>query len=146
MTRSRPDSQIQKRTPAGVRLLAGFFLILFVAGCGQTAETGGPQPGQTPTQPQATSANQSVMPQTQVQQQSYAPDEVLVKFKPETDAETIERIQTELNLKTARKFSSPNLFLMKITDGATVESTIDRLKRHEAVKYAEPNYVVKTTR
>jgi hypothetical protein len=44
-----------------------------------------------------------------------------------------------------RQFSSPNLFLMKITDGSPVDAVIKKLKTYEAVKYAEPNYVVKVT-
>ena len=79
------------------------------------------------------------------QQQPYVPDEVLIKFKPGADAETIERIQTALNLETIRKFSSPNLFLLKITDGSSVEAVIEQLTSYEAVKYAEPNYAVKAT-
>jgi hypothetical protein len=34
---------------------------------------------------------------------------------------------------------------MKITDGSSVETVIGQLKTYEAVKYAEPNYVVKAT-
>ena len=83
--------------------------------------------------------------QPENRQQPYVSDEVLVKFKPGTDADTIARIQTELNLKTMHNFSSPNLFLMKITDGSPVESVIKQLNTYEAVKYAEPNYVVKAT-
>jgi hypothetical protein len=71
--------------------------------------------------------------------------QVLVKFESGTDAGTIERIRTALNLETIRKFSSPNLFLLKITDGSSVEAVIVQLKTYEAVKYAEPNYVVKAT-
>ena len=82
--------------------------------------------------------------QPENQRQTYVADEVLVKFNPGTDAETIERIRSALKLETIRKFSSPNLFLMKITDGSSVESIIEQLKTYEAVKYAEPNYVVKT--
>ena len=72
-------------------------------------------------------------------------NEVLVKFKPGVDADAIERIRAALYLETIRKFSSPNLFLMKITDGSSVEAVIEQLKTNEAVKYAEPNYVVKAT-
>jgi hypothetical protein len=72
-------------------------------------------------------------------------DEILVKFKPGTDADTIEAIRAALNLEIMRKFSSPNLFLMKITDSSPVEAVIEKLKTYEAVKYAEPNYVVKAT-
>ena len=88
-------------------------------------------------------ADQTRISQPQSQPQQYVPREVLVKFNPDTDPQTIGRIQAELKLETIRKFRSPNLFLMKITDGATVEAIIEKLKRYQAVKYAEPNYVVK---
>ncbi len=145
MIRSGPAGRVWERAQDGTHLLANLFLVIFLACCGQTAETGGPQPGQTPVQPREKGANQATMPQPEGQQFPYAPDEVLVKFKPETSAATIARIQAELKLETIRQFSSPNLFLMKITDGASVEETINRLNDHEAVEYAEPNYGVKTT-
>ena len=71
------------------------------------------------------------------------PDEVLVKFNPDAQPETIERIQAELRLATLRQFHSTNLFLMKITDGSAVEAIVSKLKAYPAVEYAEPNYVVK---
>ena len=73
----------------------------------------------------------------------YVPQEVLVKFNPDTDPQTIARIQVELKLEKVREFHSPNLFLMKITDGTSVEVIIKKLQAYEEVKYAEPNYVVK---
>lgn len=89
-------------------------------------------------------ADQSGISQPQGQRHQFAPNEVLVKFNPDTNPEAIERIQAELKLETIRAFRSPNLFLMKITGGATVEAIIEKLKAYQAVKYAEPNYVVKT--
>ncbi len=145
MTLSRSSGQMRIRAQSNAHLLAVLFIIFFLASCGQTAETGGPQPGQTQAQPQGKDANQSTMRQPEGRQFPYIPDEVLVKFWPEADAKTIAHIQKELKLETIRKFSSPNLFLMKITDGAPVEATIKRLNKLEAVKYAEPNYKVKTT-
>ncbi len=79
----------------------------------------------------------------QAQQHKYVPDEVLVQFNPDIDPETIARIQTELSLETAREFRSPNLFLMKITDGSSVEAIIEKSKAYNEIKFAEPNYVVK---
>ena len=76
-------------------------------------------------------------------QLNYVPDEVLVNFKPNTDQEVVERIQQKLQLETIRTFSSPNLYLLKITDGSSVETIIKRLQTQEAVKSAEPNFVVK---
>ena len=145
MSRSAPTGRVRKCTQGGTHLLANLLIVLFLACCGQTAETGGTQQGQTPVQTQVKGAGQATMPQPEGQQFQYAPDEVLVKFKPETSAKTIARIQAELKLETIRQFSSPNLFLLKITDGAPVEATINRLNNHEAVEYAEPNYGVKTT-
>ena len=72
-------------------------------------------------------------------------EKILVKFKPEVDARTITEIQKAMKLEMIQKFSSPNLFLMKITDGASVETIIKRLNTYDAVKYAEPNYGVKAT-
>jgi hypothetical protein len=145
MTESRPMSRIRQRLNESTHLWAGLLFIAFIACCGQTAETGSPHSGQTSTQPQGKGAQQPTMSQPEGQRFPYTPDEVLVKFRPETDAKTIARIQTELKLETIQKFYSPNLFLMKITDGATVETTIKRLKNYKDVKYAEPNYGVKTT-
>ena len=53
------------------------------------------------------------------------------------------RIQAELKLEKIREFRSPNLFLMKITDGTSVEAMIEMLRIYNEVKYAEPNYVVR---
>lgn len=128
MTGSRLFDRI--RMQKSIYCKIGLMLILVLTACGQTADTGGLQPAQT---------------QPQGHQFPYAPDQVLVKFKPAVDAKTIAEIRTELKLETIQKFKSPNLFLMKITDGASVETIINRLKSYDAVKYAEPNYGVKTT-
>jgi hypothetical protein len=77
------------------------------------------------------------------QNSQIVPDEVLVKFKPDTLPEIIESIRVEFQLETVRKFRSSNLFLMKITDGTPVETIIQKLKTYPDVEYAEPNYVVK---
>ena len=89
------------------------------------------------------SADQAGISQPQGQPRQYVPHEVLVKFNSDTDLQTIARIQEQMKLETIRKFRSPNLFLMKITDGTAVEAVIMELKTYQAVKYAEPNYVVK---
>ncbi len=75
------------------------------------------------------------------ERKDYIPGEILVKFKDGTDAQTIEAIQRGLHLKTIREFSSPNLYLMKILDGSSVERIVERLRNYEEVKYSEPNYV-----
>ena len=71
----------------------------------------------------------------------YVPGEILVKFKDSTSAQAIKNIQRELHLETIRLVYKPNLYLMKILDGSSVESVIERLQNYEEVKYSEPNYL-----
>ena len=124
-------------------LCAGlFFFILPLACNGQNSNNNLKSENKT-VESKMRSADQAGISQPQGQPRQYVPHEVLVKFNPETDSQTVARIQAELKLETIRRFRSPNLFLMKITDGATVEAVIKELKTYQAVKYAEPNYVVK---
>lgn len=76
-----------------------------------------------------------------LKRKSYAPQEILVKFKEGTDRQDIEAIQRELHLKTIRVVSNPDLYLMKIPDGSSVEQVMEYLSKYEEVKYSEPNYV-----
>ena len=70
----------------------------------------------------------------------YVKDEIIVKFVNGTDQKTISVIQKELRLETLRTFSSPNLFLMKITDNTPVKNIQKSLNKYKKVKYSEPNY------
>ena len=127
-------------------VVVGLFIILLLACGGQTGNSS--NNNQQPEQKEASGVKpigQTGISQPQGQRQPYVLNEVLVKFKPGVDEDAIERIRAALNLEIIRKFSSPNLLLMKITDGSSVEAVIEQLKTYEAVKYAEPNYVVKTT-
>lgn len=76
-----------------------------------------------------------------VEGQDYVADEVLVKFEPNTDRTEIAGIIKEMGLKKIKRFSTQNLYLLKIMDESTVPDVIDDLKRVEGVKYAEPNYI-----
>jgi hypothetical protein len=142
MTKTR---RISKRMPKSLRysLCAGLiFFILPLACNGQNSNNNLKSKNKT-VESNMRSADQAEISQPQGQPRQYVPHEVLVKFNPDTDPQTIARIQAELKLETIRQFRSPNLFLMKVTDGAAVEAIIKKLKTHQAVKYAEPNYAVK---
>jgi len=75
------------------------------------------------------------------ERRNYIPSQILVKFKDGTDTQAIEAIQRELHLKTIKIVSRPNLYLMKILDGSSVQRIVERLRNYEEVKYSEPNYV-----
>jgi hypothetical protein len=124
-------------------LLAGLALVaLPVVGCGQDSNNN-LKSDDKPIGTEAGSADHDATFRSQAQNPPMVPDEVLVRFNPDTTPEAIERIQAELYLETVRKFRSSNLYLMKITDGTAVEAIIQKLKTYPTVKYAEPNYVVK---
>jgi hypothetical protein len=126
-------------------LLAGLLFFWLPLSCGGQNNTNHLKSKETVVKSETRDASQPKLSSPDGQQQNYAPDQVLVKFKIGATPETIERIQTELKLERLRSFASPNLFLMKITDGSSVEAMLTRLQTYEAVKYAEPNYVVKAT-
>jgi hypothetical protein len=143
-------NRIRKIAVGGAGLFTGFIIILMLACCAQSGNSNNnnnknQQLDQKSPQSEIKQTSQTGISQPEDKQQPYVSDEVLVKFKPGTDADTIAHIRASLNLKTMRTFSSSNLFLMKITDGSPVESVIKQLKTYEAVKYAEPNYAVKAT-
>ena len=143
--RAAPDLQNPIHWPNSACCIAGLLLILILSACGPANETGGPQRGQTAAQAEFPGKHPAKQALPQGGRFPYAPDEVLVKFKTEVDARTINEILKALKLEMIQKFSSPNLFLMKIADGASVETIIKRLNAYDAVEYAEPNYGVKTT-
>ena len=72
---------------------------------------------------------------------SYVLGEILVKFRDGTTDQTKKAIQKEVHLETIRLVSKPNLYLMKILDGSSVESVMERLGKFKEVQYAEPNYI-----
>ena len=72
---------------------------------------------------------------------NYVPGEILVKFRDGTTDQAKEAIQRKVHLDTIRIISKPNLYLMKILDGSSVESVMERLRNYEDVQYSEPNYI-----
>ena len=72
---------------------------------------------------------------------NYVPGEILVKFRDGTTDQIKEALQKEVHLETIRLISKPNLYLMKILDGSSVERVLERLGKFKEVKYAEPNYI-----
>jgi len=77
-----------------------------------------------------------------IERKDYRPGEILVKFRDGTDTQAIETIQRQLRLKTIKIVSRPNLYLMKILDGSSVEGVMERLQDFHEVAYSEPNYLV----
>jgi hypothetical protein len=65
---------------------------------------------------------------------------ILVRFKPGTKTATIKTIQEKLGLVTVRTLNVPDLYLMKITNKASIEVIIKKLNKYDEVLYAEPDH------
>jgi len=100
--------------------------------------------GKAASHPQAIEIQASEQPKLSPgggETKNYVPGEVLVKFKDDTTVQAKEAIQREVHLETIRLISKPNLYLMKILDGSSVERVLERLGKFKEVQYAEPNYI-----
>lgn len=71
----------------------------------------------------------------------YAPKQVLVTFRAETDRQAVQAIEKELGLRSVRVILRSNTYVMEIMNGVSVEDMVERLKALKAVEYAEPNYI-----
>lgn len=75
---------------------------------------------------------------------SYVQGEVLVRFAEATNEETIYAFEKYYHVTVKQVLIPARLYLIKITDGSTVQNLIDRLRTNEAIEYAEPNYLRRT--
>jgi hypothetical protein len=74
--------------------------------------------------------------------QQYRADEIVVKFAPGVDKESVERIAGRQGLTIVRRIA-PDLYLCRISEGPSVAEVIQRLKAVKEVEYSEPNYTRK---
>jgi len=65
------------------------------------------------------------------------PNEVIVKFKQNTDAKTS---RDKYSLQKVKNFSSTGGELLKTPQGVSVDTVINALKADNTVEYAQPNY------
>jgi serine protease len=72
----------------------------------------------------------------------YAPDEIVVKFKPQTGNEKIDEIISANGATVSYTSSLARFKVLKIPHGKTVEEMVAIYNRNPNVEYAEPNYVV----
>jgi len=71
----------------------------------------------------------------------YAPDEILVKFKPTLSEQTIKATIAAYQGKEIKRIPRINVHRIKIKKSTTVEETLYALRKNPDVEYAEPNYV-----
>ena len=73
---------------------------------------------------------------------SYVPDEIIIKFKPNTYKNKRNQIALRYNCSIARQCKNADLHLLKIPASEKAEQMVARYLNHQQVEYAELNYYV----
>ena len=75
----------------------------------------------------------------------YVAGEILVKFRPETDAATMEGVNGAINATRIRQLGRVGVQHIKLSVGMPVEEAVSRYKEDPNVVYAEPNYILRAS-
>jgi hypothetical protein len=119
-----------------------FFIILIVTiSCANKNPQGQEKSTQPPREIKTVDSNQPKLQLPSGETKNYVPGEILIKFYEGTNEKAIQAIKRDLHLETIRVVSKPNLYLMKILNGSSVENVMGRLRGYEEVQYSEPNYL-----
>jgi subtilisin family serine protease len=78
-------------------------------------------------------------------QAQFVNGEVLVKFKPEYSAQSVETVLSQLSANTIVKIPAIGVRHIKLAPGQTVEKAVQYLTSLKSVIYAEPVYYYKST-
>ena len=116
-------------------------ILLLTLSCESQSPEGQEKLAQPPGDIEIHGSEQPKFPPQGGERKNYVPGEILVKFHHGTSEKAIQAIKRDLHLETIRVVSKPNLYLMKILDGSSVENVMVRLRGYEEVKYSEPNYL-----
>jgi serine protease len=73
----------------------------------------------------------------------HVPDEIIIKFKPDTPEEIRGQIIDMHNCSVADICTDADLRLLKIPESETPENMIELYSNHEEIEYAEKNYYVR---
>lgn len=73
---------------------------------------------------------------------SVVADEIVVKFKPEVEKETIDKINEKFKVKIKKKLRIKNTYRLEVPP-AKINEMLKKYKENPNVEYAEPNYIRK---
>ncbi len=76
----------------------------------------------------------------QIKEQRYAPDQILVKFKPGLSSQAIQITINAYQVQRIKKIPALNIYLLKIPEYMAVEEMLNVLSVNPDVEYACPNY------
>jgi len=74
---------------------------------------------------------------------SVVADEILVKFKPEVEKETIEKINKKFDVQIKKELRIKNLYRLEVPPARTINEMLEEYRKDPDVEFAEPNYIRK---
>jgi len=74
----------------------------------------------------------------------YVPGEVLVKWKGKTSIHSIRQLKSAMGLQATKTFHTIEVQRLRVPPSMQIEETLAKLRGNPLVKYAEPNYIVRT--
>ena len=69
--------------------------------------------------------------------------EFLVKFKPEVERETIDKINEKFKVKIKKKLRIKNIYRLEVPPAETINEMLKKYRKELDVEFAEPNYIRK---
>ena len=85
-------------------------------------------------------------PQEKSAAKHYMEGHLLVKFKSDVSEDTKKNLHKKHQSEKLKEFSSLNIHHVKHKKGLSMEEAINQYKADPSVEYAEPNYIVESTR
>jgi len=72
--------------------------------------------------------------------------EILVKFKPEVEKETIDKINKKFEVEIKKELRIKNTYRLNVPPAKTINEMLKKYREDPNVEYAEPNYIRKAFR
>jgi hypothetical protein len=123
------------------RIIRFLFIFVLTISCAGKNPPGQEKSAHPPPEIKKAESTQPKLQSPAGESKNYVPGEIVIKFREGTSAKAIQGIMRDLHLETIRVVSEPNLYLVKILDGSSVESVLERVGKYKEVQYSEPNYL-----
>jgi hypothetical protein len=110
--------------------------VTMAVGCQQQSTLPPPQPPPLPAP-----SPPADIPAPSESEEEYVPNQIIVKFKPETPVEAQEQLHKKLGTVVIQTSPSAGFQVLQIPEGKTVAEMVTIYSEQSIVEYAEPNYI-----
>jgi hypothetical protein len=85
--------------------------------------------------------NYRISIESEIKKKEHRTGEILVRFKQDVNRDEIEALLKKLDIKILQSYSIPNLYLLQLPEGQSVDGIVAELQAHPQILYAEPNFI-----